>query len=174
VTPGLPPLTSFRDARFFLDDLVDTASRYLRHGAFDVADGRVAASIEARNVRFYQTTGLLNPPRRYDGRKAVYEYRHLLQVLAIRRLQAEGHPLAAIQASLPAQTTQQLEAALLSSLGTAPAPRAPQPPPSPRRLVTVELAPGITVTIDPEQVRDADTWIARLTRVIASRPEDIR
>ncbi len=172
MTPGLPPLTSFRDTRFFLDDLVDTASRYLRHGAFDVADGRVAVSLEARNVRFYQTAGLLDAPRRYDGRRAVYTYRHLLQVLAIRHLQAEGHALAAIQASLPARTTDELEAALLASLGAAPAPRASQPPPSPRRLVTAEVAPGITVTIDPAQVHDADAWLARLTRFIASRPED--
>lgn len=138
-----------------------------------IEDGRVGGAPDARAIRFYQTTGVLDRPLRYDGRRAVYSYRHLLQILAIKRLQAEGYPLSMIQASLPAKTTGELERAMKSAspaggVSVGSGNDAPPARPSPRLVVSAELAPGVTVTIDPSQVPDPESLIRRLAASAAS------
>ncbi len=54
-----------------------------------------AAGVSVDTVRFYQAKGLLPPPKRV-GRHAVYSGAHLTRLRRIRRLQAEGVPLAVI------------------------------------------------------------------------------
>jgi DNA-binding transcriptional MerR regulator len=46
-----------------------------------------AAEMTARNVRAYQTRGLLPSPVR-DGRSAVYDHGHLIRLIQIRRLRS--------------------------------------------------------------------------------------
>ncbi|HWT85302.1 MAG TPA: MerR family transcriptional regulator, partial [Myxococcales bacterium] len=55
------------------------------HGA--AADGRVSAAPDSRTVRYYTTLGLLDRPT-IEARQARYGERHLLQLLAIKALQA--------------------------------------------------------------------------------------
>src|SRR5437016_1152361 len=45
-------------------------------------DGRVARALDPRTVRYYQTLGILDRPHSYEGHKARYGPRHLLQLLA--------------------------------------------------------------------------------------------
>jgi DNA-binding transcriptional MerR regulator len=61
---------------------------------------RVRAVPDLRTIRYYTTLGLLAPPAEMRGRKAFYGRRHLLQLVAIKRLQAEGKPLVEVQRSL--------------------------------------------------------------------------
>src|SRR6185295_6516753 len=51
-----------------------------------------AAGMTARNVRAYQSRGLLQPPLRQGG-SAVYDGYHLARLLQIRRLREVGVPL---------------------------------------------------------------------------------
>ncbi len=46
-------------------------------------DQRVRAVPDARTVRYYQSIGLVDRPER-EGREAVYRWRHLLQVVAVK------------------------------------------------------------------------------------------
>lgn len=55
-----------------------------------------AAGMTARNVRAYQTRGLLQPPVR-DGRSAVYDTDHLHRLVQVRRLREAGVPLRMIE-----------------------------------------------------------------------------
>jgi DNA-binding transcriptional MerR regulator len=55
-----------------------------------------AADVSVDTVRFYQSKGLLSPPRR-EGRVAWYSEEHLERLERIRRLQARGLTLATIQ-----------------------------------------------------------------------------
>ncbi len=163
----------FRDAEFSLDELSETAARLLRQEGTRVDDGRVAGAPDGRAIRFYQTLGVLDKPLRYDGRRAVYGYRHLLQILAVKRLQAEGYPLGMIQSSLPAKSTDDLERGLRAAAPMAGPPHelaapAPTPDVSLRRVLTAEIAPGITVTIDPAQVPEPERLIRRLAAHLAS------
>lgn len=63
-------------------------------------NGQVRAVPNTRSIRYYTTLGLLDRPADMRGRTALYTSRHLMQIVAIKRLQAEGKTLADIQASL--------------------------------------------------------------------------
>jgi len=72
--------------------------------------GRVRSTPDSRTIRYYTTLGLLDPPLEMHGRTAIYGQRHVLQIAAIKRLQADGLSLAAVQRQLPGATSQQLTA----------------------------------------------------------------
>lgn len=62
--------------------------------------GRVRDVPDARTIRYYTTLGVLDRPLEMRGRTAYYGRRHLLQVVAIKRLQARGMSLVDIQKSV--------------------------------------------------------------------------
>ncbi|WP_062443333.1 MerR family transcriptional regulator [Herbidospora daliensis] len=72
------------------------------------ANGRVSDVPNERLIRYYTTIGLLDPPLARRGRIALYGRRHLLQLVAIRRRQAEGLSNAAIQQDLLGATDARL------------------------------------------------------------------
>jgi len=73
------------------------------------------ASLSARAVRFYVSTGLLDRPEG-KGTAATYGYRHLLQLLAIKVRQREGQTLETIKRELAEQTGDALERRVAHSL----------------------------------------------------------
>ena len=158
-------LLRHRTATFDLDALCAAAAALLGSAP---ADGRVNAVPDARTVRYYQSTGLVDRPIRYDGRTAVYGYRHLVQVLAVKGLQGQGHSLAQIQQALAGATTERLEAAVLGEVV-----QAPVPPPEPiaRPWIAAKIAPGVTVAIDPARVPDPHLVLSLLTRAL--RPNGV-
>jgi DNA-binding transcriptional MerR regulator len=169
-------LKSYRGVEHDLDGLVRAAGDVLVASGVAQVDARVTELPDARAVRYYQTVGLLGKPLRYDGRQAVYGYRHLLELVAIKRLQAGGFSLAQIQRALAGATTERLEAALAEAVAEAPAGAsdgaldgsrlAAAPPRShpPRRLVAAEVAPGVIVTIDPDRVAAPGDVLAQIKR----------
>ena len=74
------------------------------------ANGRVRDVPNERLVRWYVTVGLVDPPLSRRGRVAQYGRRHLLQLIAVKRRQAEGRSLAEIQAELAGATDEALAA----------------------------------------------------------------
>ena len=72
------------------------------------ANGRVRDVPNERLVRWYVTVGLVDPPLSRRGRVARYGRRHLLQLVAVKRRQAEGRSLAEIQAELTGATNEAL------------------------------------------------------------------
>jgi DNA-binding transcriptional MerR regulator len=74
------------------------------------ANGRVRDVPNERLVRWYVTVGLVDPPLSRRGRVARYGRRHLLQLVAVKRRQAEGRSLAEIQAELAGATDEALAA----------------------------------------------------------------
>lgn len=85
-----------------LDDFLATVGEELsRLGVADEAPDR-------RTVRYYASIGVLDKPRA-EGREVRYSTRHLAQVLAIKRLQAEGVRLAAIAERLAGLSTADLQ-----------------------------------------------------------------
>jgi MerR HTH family regulatory protein len=74
------------------------------------ANGRVRDVPNERLIRWYGTVGLVDPPLSRRGRVARYGRRHLLQLVAVKRRQAEGKSLAQIQAELAGATDEALAA----------------------------------------------------------------
>jgi DNA-binding transcriptional MerR regulator len=62
-----------------------------------VPSGRVRDVPDLRTIRYYTTLGLLDRAAAMRGRTALYGPRHLLQLVAVKRLQARGLSLAAVQ-----------------------------------------------------------------------------
>jgi DNA-binding transcriptional MerR regulator len=97
----------------------DGSSSWLQGGAEPRANGRVRDLPNERLIRWYVTVGLVDPPLSRRGRIAQYGQRHLLQLVAVKRRQAEGRSLAEIQAELAGATDQAL-AAVARMTGTEP------------------------------------------------------
>ncbi|MGH3681855.1 MAG: MerR family transcriptional regulator, partial [Natronosporangium sp.] len=87
-----------------IDELAERAAEALASEGVRAPNGRVAELPARRVIRWYATIGLLDRPLRTGGRVARYGERHLLQLVAVKRRQAEGYPLAAIQAELAGAT----------------------------------------------------------------------
>ena len=80
------------------------------------ASARAAPS--ARSIRFYVANGLLDRPEG-SGTAATYNYRHFLQLLAIKIRQREGATLESIKAELRDLTGDSLERRVATSLAPA-------------------------------------------------------
>ena len=83
--------------RWSLEELAEKSQNYLT----DEGDSRrVQWKPNGRQIRYYSTLGLLDKPDTENGRVVWYGPRHLVQLLAIKRLQLDGLKLADIQRSL--------------------------------------------------------------------------
>ncbi|MCW8132699.1 MAG: MerR family transcriptional regulator [Planctomycetota bacterium] len=88
------------DPRWTMEGLCQQVEWALTPDYEGPANGQVRAVPDARTIRYYTTLGLLDRPAEMRGRTAYYGRRHLLQIVAIKRMQAQGLPLAAIQERL--------------------------------------------------------------------------
>lgn len=92
-----------------LEELVDRAAQALATADVRAPNGRVTAVPDARLIRWYATIGLMDRPSSVKGRSA-YGPRHLLQLVAIKRLQSAGAKLEQIQQRLAGATEDTLRA----------------------------------------------------------------
>ncbi|WP_220448033.1 MerR family transcriptional regulator [Nonomuraea diastatica] len=96
-----------------IGELADRTARALRDGMAPPGDGRGNGRVRdvpgERLIRWYTTIGLVDPPLTRRGRIARYGRRHLLQLVAVKRLQAAGRSIAQIQAALAGATDRMLE-----------------------------------------------------------------
>lgn len=156
-----------------LEALAEAVSEELASRGLDAQpDGRVAAAPDARTIRYYTTLGLLDRPT-LDDKKARYGRRHLLQLLAIKALQAAQLPLAQIQARLYGLRDAELEA-LWRSVEERPR-GGDAPTPIVWREVTVE--PGLKILADArwapggDPARLADRIRAALGALVEERTQ---
>jgi DNA-binding transcriptional MerR regulator len=95
-----------------LEEFVREANRLLPEILPDErANTRVREEVTPRLVRHYTTQGMLDEPLK-QGREARYQYRHLLQVLLLRRLLAAGYGAGAIAQFVVAHSNDELETLL--------------------------------------------------------------
>ncbi len=94
--PQPDPLTTLREYRALapwgLRDLTALAAGILDASGVIPVNAAARAQPSERTIRFYIARGLVSPPEG-RGTAAVYSYRHLLQVLAIKLRQMEGATL---------------------------------------------------------------------------------
>src|SRR5215471_4775161 len=93
--------------RWTIQELAETVNAWCRDRALQPANGQTASELSARTLHYYRSTGLLDAPESGAGRG--YVRRHLLQLQAIRILQAQGLPLSRIQQLLFARSDKELE-----------------------------------------------------------------
>jgi DNA-binding transcriptional MerR regulator len=167
------PVARLRAREFTLSELVVEAARRCATVA-PPADARVTPAADERTLRYYQSTGILDRPLRHDGRQAVYGYRHLLQVVAVKALQSQGLSLAQVAAALRGASTEELERALGGDALRAqplPTPAPSLAPSSARPLLAFELAPGVVLHVDPALVPDPVALAERLSSTLNPRSQ---
>jgi hypothetical protein len=96
------------EPRWTLDELAGRVGAALAVDYPGQPSGRVRDLPDRRAIRWYTTIGLVDRPVAHRGRTALYGPRHLLQLVAVKRLQARGLPLVAIQQELAGATDAQL------------------------------------------------------------------
>ena len=143
-----------------------------------VPSGRVRDVPDLRTIRYYTTLGLLDRPAEMRGRTALYGARHLLQLVAIKRLQARGLSLAAVQervVGLSNASLRRLVAAedASSAAGAAsqtvpsglraesfwrvqPEPETDQPTTEIPSDAVIPLEPGLVLSLSAKRTLDAD------------------
>jgi hypothetical protein len=110
------------EPRWTLDELAERVGAALAVDYPGQPSGRVRDVPDRRAIRWYTTIGLVDRPAAHRGRTALYGPRHLLQLVAVKRLQARGLPLVAIQQELAGATDTQLaRVARLPAAAPAPA-----------------------------------------------------
>src|SRR5262245_38788847 len=138
---------------FTIEELARRAAAALAQAEVGQPSARVRDLPDRRTIRYYTTLGLLDRPKSFRGRTALYGRRHLLQLLAIKRLQSRKLSLEEIQAELlglPEKALLRIAALprgaeLLATEGEAPA------PPNDRRATFWRHLPEET----PEATREA-------------------
>jgi DNA-binding transcriptional MerR regulator len=105
------PLFSHADALWNLNELVDVANALLPGYLPKEASGRSAEDVNPRLVRHYTTLGLLDEPLK-EGREARYVFDHLLQLLVVRKLLAEGFSSSAIGHVTEVRSREELQSLL--------------------------------------------------------------
>jgi len=120
MTP-VDPLSTMRSyqslAPWNLRGLATIAGAILEAAAVTPINAAARALPSERTIRFYVTRGIVTPPEG-RGTAAVYTYRHLLQVLAVKLRQMEGVTLQEIGRELaetPGDTVERRVAAILGS-----------------------------------------------------------
>jgi len=167
------------EPRWTLDELTERVGAALAVDYPGQPSGRVRDLPDRRAIRWYTTIGLVDRPVAHRGRTALYGPRHLLQLVAVKRLQARGLPLVAIQQELAGATDAQLaRVARLPAGAPAPAaagdggtpssrvPAGPAAPVAARRVAAgpagavtslrgVRLGGGTTLLLEPGRELDA-------------------
>jgi DNA-binding transcriptional MerR regulator len=132
------------DAAWTIDQLSELVARVLSSGYPGQASGRVRHVPDVRTIRWYTSIGLLDRPAAMRGRTALYGRRHLAQLVAVKRLQADGHALAEVQRQLIGADDATLErVARLGELDGAV-----------RREAVPEVAPELEPESEPGPARD--------------------
>lgn len=109
MVPGA--LDTYRDAVWSLSEFVDAANALLPDYLPKDASGRLADEVNPRLVRHYATLGLLPEPGK-EGREARYLFEHLLHLLVVRKLLAEGFGSSAIRDAVAGCSAEELSALL--------------------------------------------------------------
>jgi DNA-binding transcriptional MerR regulator len=122
------------DAVWTIEELSERVAETLQGPGYDgVSSGRVRDVPDLRTIRYYTTLGLLDRPAAMRGRTALYGRRHVLQLVAIKRLQARGLSLALVQERVVGLSDAALRRLAAAQAVAPPAPQAPQPPASASR-----------------------------------------
>jgi MerR HTH family regulatory protein len=158
-----------------LDELVRRAAVALAGPAYPGSpNGRVRDVPDRRTVRWYSTIGLVDRPAAMQGRTALYGVRHLLQIVAVKRFQAQGRSLAEIQAELAGATDDMLRRVAEVSDDLVEGAASPPPAPVARKRFWAErpaaTAPAPDAATDTVTVRAAVSLPGGATLLLPGHP----
>lgn len=135
--PDIPELMT-------LKELVAWAATLLAEQDLDQASGRVSETPSTRTIRYYAKHALLDRPADWRGRAALYSMKHLLQIVAIKRMQSNGLTLEQIHDRMLGLDEDDLRQ--LADLDSTSPPPPPTPSPAPARADFWRASPAPPAT----------------------------
>ena len=146
--------------------------------------GTVTSVPDERTIRYYLAEGLIQTPEEKQGTASVFSYLHLLQLLTVKKLQAEHLPIRKIRELVAGKSEQELETllgvrspsgkkteakryleSLLASPASAPPMQAAAPPPqqldASASWQRVEIEPGLELHVRSDYSPPATTGKTR-------------
>jgi DNA-binding transcriptional MerR regulator len=111
-------LEKLRHARFVgAVELADEAAKILSESGLAQERGTVSELPDGRTIRYYLTESLIPPAEERQGTASVFGYRHLLQLLVVKKLQSEHLPIRKIRELVSGRSERELERLLGSEGG---------------------------------------------------------
>ena len=169
-----------------LPEFARVSGRLLAELQLEQQRGTVTSVPDERTIRYYLAEGLIQTPEEKQGTASVFGYLNLLQLLTVKKLQAEHLPIRKIRELVAGKSEQELETLLgvrgpsgkkteakrylETLLASAPAPpptetsAAPPPPQdfaAPRSWQRVEIEPGLELHIRSDYSPPATTGKTR-------------
>ena len=80
-----------------LPEFARTGEQILAEMGLEQARGTVTSVPDERTIRYYMAEGLVQTPEEKQGTASVFGYLHLLQLLTVKKLQAEHLPIRKIR-----------------------------------------------------------------------------
>ncbi|MCA9795108.1 MAG: MerR family transcriptional regulator [Candidatus Eremiobacteraeota bacterium] len=136
-------------ASWSLGELSQITQEELERRKIPNPGGRVSQVPSARTIRYYTSLGLVDRPLGYDGGVAQYGHRHLMQLLAIKVLQAEYLPLPEIHKHLHGRTIEELGEIVDSATRDEEIPR--EPAARVESWLTIAALPGLRLMVEDRQ-----------------------
>jgi DNA-binding transcriptional MerR regulator len=106
-------LAKFRDSgcSWFLEEFAELVNQLLPDFLDGSGSNKVTERVNPRSIRNYTSLGLIDEPHK-SGKYAQYHYRHLVQILAVKKLLAQGYGTTTIERLLVAKSDRELESLL--------------------------------------------------------------
>jgi DNA-binding transcriptional MerR regulator len=95
-----------------LPEFAQTGERILSQLDLEQARGTVTNVPDERTIRYYLSEGLIQSPGEKQGTASVFGYLNLLQLIAVKKLQAEHLPIRKIRELVADKSEQELETLL--------------------------------------------------------------
>lgn len=99
-------------------ELAGEAAKILAESGLAQERGTVSDLPDERTLRYYLAEGLLSPAEEKQGTASVFGYKHLLQLLVVKKLQAEHLPIRKIRELVEGRELRDLERLLGLEGGT--------------------------------------------------------
>jgi len=135
------PVERERGKKFIgLPEFTAVCDRIMNELNLEQVRGTVTSVPDERTIRYYLAEGLIQPADERQGTASVFEYRHLLQLVAVKKLQAEHLPIRKIRELVAGKTEPELE----TLLGIGGTPRSGAADSEAKRYLESLLTPSLT------------------------------
>jgi DNA-binding transcriptional MerR regulator len=171
-------LEKMRHAKYVgVAELAGEAARILTESGLAQERGTVSEVPDERTIRYYLAEGLIPAAEDKQGTASVFGYKHLLQLLVVKKLQSQHLPIRQIRDLVEGRTERELERLLGTDGSTAhkneamsyleklllkpaAAPQSLQPPQAARQALSLEASSGSPqpATQSPQTSGGGGTW----------------
>ena len=144
------PVESQRGKKYVgLPEFARAAADVLEELGIEQERGTVSLVPDERTIRYYLAEGLIQPSSEKQGTASVFGYLQLLQLVVVKKLQAEHLPIKKIRELVNGKDEQQLE----SLLGVTASPRKRSDETEAKRYLESLLAPAMTLSASVDRAK---------------------